>query len=408
MSLRLLHAYNGPANIIGTYERWKNHEPDPTVASITSTEEILDYCQEVGAEMYMISTHPEKKLVRDGAFTLEHRPKPLRNAGGIGYHLSKILYGLSLLVTAVRFRTDIAIIVSTCTHPFVLLLFRFFGIKVIPELHCVLWPAGFPPKRFRFIRWLNKWFWRYGANAALCVSPECVRQVKQLTINSHVPLLQFRFQFRKEYFQQFPEPPPHEQRPFGIIFTGRIEKYKGVFDILDMAERLEQKYSKQFCWTICGQGSALDKLRKSVQQRNLAHIVKLLGWITPEQFPDVYARSHVAIVPTTSQFVEGLAKAAVEPVLAGRPVITSSVVPALEILRPACLEAVTDDIDSYVRVIEQIAQDKQLYEQKRAACLEVTHPFFDRSQSINAALRKSIELLTHHAQSIDLNEVKVD
>jgi glycosyltransferase involved in cell wall biosynthesis len=220
-----------------------------------------------------------------------------------------------------------------------------------------------------------------------------------------VPLLQFRFQFRKEYFQQFPEPPPHEQRPFGIIFTGRIEKSKGVFDILDMAERLEQKYPKQFCWTICGQGSALDKLRESVQQRNLAHIVNLPGWIMPEQFPDVYARSHVAIVPTTSQFGEGLAKTAVESVLAGRPVITNQVVSALEILRSACLEAVTDDIDSYVRVIEQLAQDKQLYEQKRATCPKVTHPFLDSSQNINAALRKSIELLTYHTQSIEPGEV---
>ena len=396
MSLRLLYAYNGPGNIIKTYEHWKRHDFDSTATSTTYSSEVFDYCQEIGAEVYIISTYPEKKLFRDGNFTLEHRPKLLRNSGSLGQNFSMIIYGLSLLVTAVRFRADIAIIVSTSTFPFMLFLFRWFGIKVISEFHCMLWPVGFQPTQFSFRRLLNKWFWRYGANAMLCISPECAKQVEQLAGNTNGPLLQFRSQFRKEYFQQFPEPPPHEQRPFGIIFTGRVEKDKGVFDILDMAERLEQKYPKQFCWIICGQGSALDKLHKSLQQRNLNDIVNLTGWIMPKQFPDMYARSHVAIVPTTSQFAEGLPKAAAEAVLAGRPVITNSAVP-VEIMKSACLEAITDDIDSYIRVIEQIAQDKQLYEQKRAACLEVAHPFFERSQSINAALRKSIELITHHA-----------
>jgi glycosyltransferase involved in cell wall biosynthesis len=217
--------------------------------------------------------------------------------------------------------------------------------------------------------------------------------VEQLAGSTHGPLLQYRPQFHEGFFQKFPEPPPHEQRPFGIIFTGRVERNKGVFDILDMAEHLEQKYPKQFFWTICGQGNALDKLRESARQRNLVHIVNMPGWLMPEHYFEVYARSHIAIVPTTSKFAEGLAKAAVEAALAGRPVITNPVVPALEVMRSACIEAVTDDVDSYVRVIEEIAENKELYEQKRAACPKATREFFDRSQGLNAALRKSIALV---------------
>jgi glycosyltransferase involved in cell wall biosynthesis len=395
MSLRLFYAEDGPGNIIRAYEQWKGREPS-TEVSMTFSGQVEDYCQETGAEIYMTSTHPEKKLVREGAFTLEHRPKPLRNAGALGYHFSQFFYGVSLLVTALRFRADIAIIDLTCTYPFMLFLFRCFRIKVLSVLHCTLWPSGFPPKKrvARFIQWLNKWFWRYGANATLCVSPECARQVKQLAGNTHGPLLQFYPQYSEEYIQQFPEPPPHEQRPFGILFTGRIERNKGVFDILDMAEHLEQKHPSQFSWTICGGwGSALDELRESAQQRNLVHIVNIPERLMPSQFFDLYARSHVAIVPTTSQFEEGLAMAAVESALVGRPVITNSVVPALEIIRPACIEAVTEDVDSYVRAIEQLAENKQLYEQKRAAGPKVTRQFLDRSYGLTAVLRESIALV---------------
>ena len=57
------------------------------------------------------------------------------------------------------------------------------------------------------------------------------------------------------------------------------------------------------------------------------------------------------IVPTRSDFVEGIAKTAVEAILAGRPVITNAGVGALEILRPACIEAQADNPESYAAAV---------------------------------------------------------
>ena len=52
----------------------------------------------------------------------------------------------------------------------------------------------------------------------------------------------------------------------------------------------------------------------------------------------MYDDAHVVIVPTTSDFIEGFNKVVAEAVLAGKPVITSSVCPALEYVRDAVIE----------------------------------------------------------------------
>ena len=77
---------------------------------------------------------------------------------------------------------------------------------------------------------------------------------------------------------------------------------------------------------------------------------------------------------------------AAEAALAGRPVITSPVVPALEVLRPACSEAVTDDPESYVTAIRRLLDDAALYERLRAACPAAAAPFLDRSLGLAAVL----------------------
>ncbi len=82
---------------------------------------------------------------------------------------------------------------------------------------------------------------------------------------------------------------------------------------------------------------------------------------------------------------------AVEPILAGRPVVTNSVVPALEVVRPACLEAKPDDVGSYVDAILRLLNDEQLYQKLCAECPNLQKQFYDREQGFEAALRRVID-----------------
>ena len=394
MSFRVLYAA-GPGDVIAAHGFWRRKEHCPTEVTITFSSQFEQFCEDIGAEAYIVGYHPRKEILKDGAFTLEHRPKPMPGARGPLYHLAEILYGLGLLATAVRFRADVAVIDSGSTYYFLTTLFRLMGIRVIAVLHNTLWPHGFPPTRLaqRAILRLDSFFYRHVATAVIGVSPECNRQVEQLTRGRHAPLDQIRAQFPREYFAQIPPSPPFDQRPFQIMFIGRVNRIKGVFDILEMARKVEARAPGQVRWEICGSGPDLEELRSRHRELGLESIVNIRGWTPLSDLLEVYTRSHAAIVPTRSSFIEGLAMTAAEAILAGRPVITNPVVPALEVLRPACVAARTNDVDSHVEGVLKLIGDREYYEGLRRACPALGEQFYDREQGLTAVLKRLIEPL---------------
>lgn len=390
---KVFYACSGTANLISSYKHWEEGEHDPHEVSITFSGQILEYCKESNSKIYMTSPHANGESLSDENVVIEHRPKPKFPfvGSGLSYHLGELAYGFVLLWKALRFRSDIALVDSGATYYFMLFLFRAFGIKVIPVLHNTLWPAGFPPRKLsgRVIQWCDKWFFRYGANAILSVSKECENQVLQLCgAGVTDKLVQFRAQFHQSYFDNISLPPAHEQRPFKVMFIGRVEVFKGVLDILDMAEQLNEKRPNEYEWVICGTGPVLAELQAKAQERGLTEIVNIPGWVELEELVEIYRECHISIVPTTDGFNEGLAMTAAESVLSGRPVIASSVVPAVGEMPRACYKAAANDINSFVEGIEKIASDKKLYEKMRLACPEESLQFLDRSQGLTAMLHQ--------------------
>jgi glycosyltransferase involved in cell wall biosynthesis len=177
------------------------------------------------------------------------------------------------------------------------------------------------------------------------------------------------------------------------MFIGRVNRSKGVFDILEMAQKVEARAPGQVRWEICGSGPDLEELRRRHGEMGLESIVHIRGWTSLPDLIEVYARSHAAIVPTRSTFCEGLAMTAVEAILAGRPLITNPVVPALEVLRPACVAARTNDVDSHVEAVLKLVGDREYYEGLRRACPDLCEPFYDREQGLTAVLKRVIASL---------------
>ena len=383
----------GPGDVIRAHEHWSQNEQDPSEVSLTYSGQVEDFCRDLGARAYVVSYHQRKEVRRDGPFTLEHRPKPMPGASGLWYYLAELWYGLGLLITAVRFRADLAVIDSGHTFYFMTALYRLFGIRVIPVLVNSLWPNGFPPTRPgpRLVLWLDSFFYRWVPEAILCISPECARQVAQLTSGRHRPLLRFNAQFLPENFDKVPPPPPHDQRPFRVMYIGRVIRYKGVFDILEMARRIEAVAPGQVHWELCGRGVDLEALQARHQELGLEGVVTIRGWVALAEVIEVYTRSHAAIVPTRSGFCEGLAMTAAEAVCAGRPVITNPVVPALEMLTGAVVEAKTDDVDSHVECVLKLASDADEYDRLCRACAGLRGPFHDRSTGLTAVLKQAID-----------------
>jgi glycogen synthase len=145
----------------------------------------------------------------------------------------------------------------------------------------------------------------------------------------------------------------------------------------------------------------IDELRLQCSNDGLDHIVNILGFTAPEQLRRLLVSSHASIVPTRSGFAEGMAMTVIEPILLGRPVITNAVVPALEVLRPACIEAKTDDVQSYADAIVNLATSPQLYDRLRHACALLRPQFLDESKIISerasrCACLQLNSLLWHH------------
>src|SRR4029077_3243688 len=68
-------------------------------------------------------------------------------------------------------------------------------------------------------------------------------------------------------------------------------------------------------------------------------------------------------------------------ILAGRPVITSPVCPALEYIRGAAVEVPPDNIEQYCKAILKLYDNDEFYKQKQEACATLQGQFYDSKNS---------------------------
>ena len=88
--------------------------------------------------------------------------------------------------------------------------------------------------------------------------------------------------------------------------------------------------------------------------------------------------------------MEGTATITVEAILAGRPLVINPVVRALEVLSAGCVSANTDDVESPLQAVLQLATDGALYERKRAACATLKSQFYDRNFGLTKMLIRAL------------------
>ena len=372
---------------IRTHQYWARGEDDPTQVSVTFSGQIETFARDIGAELVIVTANPDGERLTDSSVTIEHWRKD--TGSGIHYYLAELRHARRLVRRARDFDADVALLDSGTIPYFMMTLFRAAGIRVVPVLHNTLWPAGFPPKSRakRMLQRLDAWFWRTVPSAIVAVSPEIERQLRGLAHRPAAPVFQTRAHFRRAHFVSI-FTPDLKAKPFEIVFVGRMVAGKGALDIPRMAAWIEERAPDCVHWTLCGDGDALDEVRTLVRDLGLEHAVEVRGWTAPAELEEVYARSHAAIVPTRSSFNEGLAMSAVEPVLCGRPVVTNRVVPALELVRPAAIEAAVDSVEDHAAAVLRLATDSALYARLRAACVPLGEQFLDPDRALTATLHR--------------------
>jgi glycosyltransferase involved in cell wall biosynthesis len=387
--MRLMYAA-GPGDIIGTFRHWREGRDDPGQVAMTYSGQFYNVCRDLGAHGFAIASHARREAVRDGQFRVEHRPIPFARSSPALYHLGQLFSAARMILCAILFRADALVICDGTCHWFPLRVLPWLGVRVIPTIHCMFWPRSAPPpgRVKRFLNRLDLPLWQRSAGSVLSASSDITSQLEQMTQGAHAPTIQFLPTYRTGTFEI--EAPPSERRPFCVLFAGRIEGYKGVFDLLEIARRFAQSGRTEIEFDLCGTGSAIEQLKARVKELELSECFRVHGHCDRQKMRQMFRRAHALIVPTTTDFAEGFNQVVVEGVLAGRPVITSSVCPALDYVREAIVEVPPDNVDAYQAAILRLLDDKSLYEQKRCACVALQPQFYDASRGWAAALREAL------------------
>ena len=390
---RILYV-SGAGDVVGTYRHWLAGRDDPSQVAKTYSGQFFDLCRRRGFVGCLISPCPRVDTVVGENMTVENRPVRFGRGPGPLFHLGQVWYGVRLLMTAVWCRADMAVVAVGGTHWFVLGLMRWFGIAVVPTLHCVLWPKHRKTggRVSRIIGKLDGRFFRRRASAALSLSDDITTQLRELLGGAKLTVFPFLPTYRPETFGDGYGPPPLPP-PFGVLYAGRIERNKGVFDLLDAARRMTAAGHADVTFDLCGDGSQLAALRTAAADAGLADRFRCHGHTNYDDLRQRYERCHVVVVPTTTAFIEGLNKVVVEGVLAGRPVVTSSVCPALEYVRGAVVEVEPDNVAAYADGLLRLKTDGALYDAKRAASAGVRSMFYDPARGWAAAVERAADLI---------------
>lgn len=100
-------------------------------------------------------------------------------------------------------------------------------------------------------------------------------------------------------------PPPVDLNKFGfkvptgkevlnVLYAGRIDRKKGIFDILKIAKELK---NRPFKFLIIGEGQDKGALKKELESTKLTN-VSVLRAVNHKQMPKIYRRSDILLLPT--------------------------------------------------------------------------------------------------------------
>lgn len=389
--LRIFYAA-GPGDVANTYRCWKQGRDDPSYLSCAYAQQFFEVCRELNAQAYVLACCVKPDLVRDEHFTVEHRPNPFEPTRGARFHFGRVWYGLQMLATALRFRATVAV-VPMGTYWFMLSLFRLCGVQVIPSLHEVLWcKYGRLKRSHRVINRLGRRLFARHAFAILSICDDADRQVAQLTRGHHRPIVSFLPSFRPQKFEEGARSRP-PRPPFRVVFIGRIERNKGVFDLLEVAQDLVARGRADIIFDVWGGGSQLGALRSAVVTAKMEATFRCHGYRDELGTAATYGSAHVVVVPTTTEFAEGFPRVVAEAVLSGCPVVTSAVCPAVTYVGDAVVEVPPNDIAAYADAIVRLCDDHELYEHKRRACMVLRAQFCDPVRSWGSALKTALQAL---------------
>jgi glycosyltransferase involved in cell wall biosynthesis len=113
----------------------------------------------------------------------------------------------------------------------------------------------------------------------------------------------------------------NHSKTINLLFLSRLEKRKGLYELIEAYKKLKSNPVINFTLTVCGDGFELESLKEIIESDKIEG-VRIVGYVTGEQKKQAFQDAHIFVFPSHG---EGMPNAVLEAMGFGLPVITTPV-----------------------------------------------------------------------------------
>ena len=341
----------GPANVYGTYKKWKENVPDENEVAVTYSKQFFNSIKKASIKAVVISWDKtqEEYEIKDGDFVFINKYMTNVEGNAIKFNIGQYKYFYFLCEVLKKHKVDV-IVATGGIKWYMFFYFKLLRKKIIISLHNLIWERSKNKKIFhRVFDFLGKKVINRHVDAALSLSVDTTKQLKEILKKDRCSVVEFSPFFNREYFQSMKKAKAKDGK-INVLFSGRIERDKGVYDLVEVIENVIKKNKKyeNIKVDICGTGSCLEELKNVVKEKKLENFIFIHG--------------HIVIVPTRSTFSEGFNKVVIEGTLSGAIVIASDSCSLDSIKSKNIYGVKADNVEQYIEVLTDILEKNEYFE----------------------------------------------
>jgi glycogen synthase len=376
----------GPGDACGTFDYWARGLHDPRTPVVAYSSMFYSVVASIDATALILIEQDKQPSSRDPRFQFVYTPHR-RGRRGLGYRIDEFAFSTSVLPHLRDFRPDVIIVGTDAPNRLVRNLPP--ARRIILTAHNSFWPMGHRPDnlRARLRLWSTKRALQR-IDLAVNTSSECAFQVAALGGPSGMRSFTEIPQVLETFYPMAVEPRPVAQ---SLLYLGRIEANKGVFDLLGAFTGLAKDHPELHLG-FAGTGSADAALKEAVATSGCADRISIHGLLPAIDVHRLLDKTDLLVCPTRTASGEGLALVVVEAAVHGVPTLLSSIVPAKMLFPEGCLEFPVDDMGALAETMRTVVENSESYCRLRTAVSTQRSQFINRAESWGSQLYRALAL----------------
>lgn len=210
---------------------------------------------------------------------------------------------------------------------------------------------------------LRKWFVRFVLDHCAVIiglSHSWQANLTKITSNGNVVCIPNPVSFQKRNTLQSP------REPATLLFLGRLERGKGIYELLEAIAKLSPSFPK--IRLLAGSDGNIKDVADHARKLGIQDRIELLGWVQGSQKEELLARATLFVLPS---YNEGLPMGVLEAMAAGLPVVATAVGGIPDAVEDGVegLLVSPGNVDALCAAIEKLLLSSQLRQQMGEAAV---------------------------------------